>query len=124
MSYEGYEQHVCQNGHRFDTWCSFMFDDDEHEKCPDCGANSVYINAVDDTNCDQCGHIEDWSSLLLTATEVQVCNLGHTHVTKNATYKVPSDEEAAALRALCRAPDPTPCKGCGNESCDGTCHDS
>lgn len=97
MSYEGYEQHICQNGHRFNTQCSYMLDEDK-TMCPICEAPSVWCNGVDDTNCDEYGVIRDWSSLLLTEIESEVCNLGHTHVTEHATYKVPSKEEAEALR--------------------------
>lgn len=51
MSYEGYEQHICENGHRFDIY------NDESPKCYHCGAASVWYNSVDDTNCAQEGYI-------------------------------------------------------------------
>ena len=73
MSYEGYEQHICVAGHRFNTngpW------DDPEPTCrattitPDgavhvCGEPSAFFNCVDETNCDGVGLIleESWKLL-------------------------------------------------------------
>lgn len=138
MSYEGYEQHICQNGHRFDTGCGDWMDESV-EACPICQALSVWWNGVDDTNCDECGVIRDWDSLLLTAQQTEVCNLGHTHVTKHATYRVPNEEEAEALRVYRTQSDacpncesavcpgdciyPATCSECGSMYCQDTCGD-
>lgn len=59
MSYEGHEQHICKNGHQFDTDCH-----DEDSVCFVCLAPSAWYNAVDDTNGESAGIILDFSSLL------------------------------------------------------------
>ena len=77
MSYEGHVQHICANGHRFDTDCR-----DTETKC-DCGAASAFHNDVDDTNCESWGVIPDyeWEKLLLTpevrffGTSICICFL-------------------------------------------------
>ena len=103
MSYEGYEQHICKNGHRFDTGCSFW--SETAPKCDICKAESAFSNAVDTTNCDEYGCIVDWSSLLLTAEVVETCNLEHMHVTKHETYRIPSEEEHTNLRTYHDGPE-------------------
>lgn len=95
MSYEGREQHICKAGHRFDTGCRY---EDDLPPCPICQEPSVWYNAVDDTNCDSDGVILDWSSLLLTPAVVETCSLGHQHITKEATYRVPTEAELLQLR--------------------------
>ena len=55
MSFEGYSQAICENGHRFDLF-------DFQENC-ECGARAAWENVVDDTNCLLEGIILDWSSL-------------------------------------------------------------
>ena len=57
MSYEGYEQHICANGHRFDMPCGYQYwEAEEAPKCG-CGAKSVWYNPVDQTNGDDWGYI-------------------------------------------------------------------
>ncbi len=49
MSYEGYYQFLCKNGHR---WAVDAYSGDEKtEKCPDCGGKVYWWNLVDLTNC-------------------------------------------------------------------------
>lgn len=55
MSYEGYEQHICKNGHLFCNHDIYHFEGEE-VRCY-CGAESVWYNQVDDTNCYQEGYI-------------------------------------------------------------------
>ena len=99
MSYEGYEQHICEGGHKF-TLDSYYAYDTSPCLCPHCGAKSVWYNAVDDTNCDAYGVIpeESWKPFLLTEEVVETCNFGHKHVTKHATWRVPTKEETELLR--------------------------
>lgn len=50
MSFEGWTQNICENGHYY---CDNVY-------VPDgcyCGAKSVWENLVDDTNCDRYGYI-------------------------------------------------------------------
>lgn len=98
MSYEGYTQNLCENGHRFDggDWLHSS----KEPLCPICKRKVVWINSVDQTNFEDVGFIpdEEWERFLHTPEETQVCNLGHTHIVKHATYLVPTEEQVAHLR--------------------------
>lgn len=98
MSYEGFEQHICERGHLFEIDDSTYLE--EPVRCPTCAALPAWTNYVDETNCDEVGIIldEGFETLKLTDQETQVCDLGHTHVTAEATYRIPTDAEADALR--------------------------
>jgi len=99
MSYEGYVQRICENGHRYDT--DAMSDTHMGDGlCPFCGAASAFENHVDETNCDSIGFvtIEDWERFIIEPEETQTCDLGHIHITKDAVYRVPTTEELAPLR--------------------------
>lgn len=99
MSYEGYEQHICKNGHRFDISSQFDYwESPSVPSCYHCYKNSVWCNSVDDTNGENTGKILDFSSFLIDAEIVETCNLGHRHLTRPATYRIPSEEETSALR--------------------------
>lgn len=95
MSWEGYSQNFCKEGHYFVGSAGY---DSEPTHCS-CGSEVAYCHIVDDTNCDQVGFIPDEvrATLLLEPEETAVCNLGHVHVTKMAVYKIPTREEARAL---------------------------
>lgn len=53
MSYEGHEQLWCSNGHYSE--CDAY--DDVPKTCRFCGAEIVFSNSVDDTNCQSYGYI-------------------------------------------------------------------
>lgn len=55
MSYEGFTQILCKNGHYFEKDAYFDWDGGEHKtwKCPVCGVGLAWQNGVDQTNC--CG---------------------------------------------------------------------
>lgn len=96
MSYEGFDQCICQNGHYFEHDCY-----DQNGVCPHCHTPSAWSNGVDDTNGDDVGFIPYdvlKEKFLLSATEGEKCNLGHWHVSKEATYRIPTSEETAQLR--------------------------
>lgn len=46
MSYEGYTEFLCKEGHYFCMDCC----DDGVTRCPRCGATVAYTNSVDQTN--------------------------------------------------------------------------
>jgi hypothetical protein len=96
MSYEGRLQLICANGHRYETQDVY---DTDGEPCH-CGARSIWSNSIDDTNCEAVGEIPEdaWKTFLLTPEVEETCNLGHTHVIREATYRVPTKEERAAVR--------------------------
>ena len=86
MSYEGYEQHLCANGHEFfqDAY------DDDVENCPHCDAPSVWVHYVDQTNGDD-GSPYTRRVTLEVKTEEQycTCHCGNTHTIAVATYEIP-----------------------------------
>ena len=88
MSYEGYTQNICKNGHLFDR-------DAFSRTICDCGAEAAWPNQVDETNCYGVGFIpfEEFKKLMLTPTRVKTCNLGHQHVLEEATYRLPEPNE-------------------------------
>jgi hypothetical protein len=95
VSYEGYVQTICENGHYGEH-----NDYDDLETCSVCGAPFAMYNCVDDTNCEQSGVIpqEVLDSFLVSPAVKETCNLGHVHVTAPARYRAPSKEEIPFLR--------------------------
>ena len=98
MSYEGHEQHICENGHLFTTEPQWQGSEEVY-KCH-CGALSAFSNSVDDTNCESHGIIPDdaWKKLQLLPEIREVCNLGHSHVLREATYRIPTRAELPELQ--------------------------
>lgn len=92
MSYEGYTQHICQNGHQFNTACNYGGYGEE-EKCPDCESESAWSNEVDDTNGDSVGIILHFDPVLISSGKQETCNLGHSHTVIQPTYRVPAEGE-------------------------------
>lgn len=84
MSFEGYEQRLCANGHyeSFDVY-AFMSSDDLCE----CRAPFVWFNIVDQTNGPDEGRIE-----LEVATPPRYeTSCGSQAMTARVTYKIPTD---------------------------------
>lgn len=52
MSFEGYYQQICVNGHY--TECDVY---DHHHKCVDCRQEIIFENLVDETNCENSGYV-------------------------------------------------------------------
>jgi hypothetical protein len=94
MSYEGYEQCLCANGHYY-CGDDIMFEGDP--PCPHCQAPCAWTNEVDETNGPPQGLI-DMGALVVEAEVLEVCSLGHQHVTRQAVYRIPSEEEKQHLR--------------------------
>lgn len=96
MSYEGYEQAICANGHlsRIENYQA-----KDLQYCF-CGIYFVWRNPVDDTNMDSYGIIPDevFQKFLLTPEKPCKCKCGHTHIGEEATYRVPSAEETEKAR--------------------------
>jgi len=82
MSYEGYYQCICENGHRFD------YDVHNEENC-ECGAKTVFSNSVDQTNGYEEGYVsdEDWEKFRISSPDVTP-----------PIYNIPTDEEIESLR--------------------------
>lgn len=90
MSYEGYVEVLCRNGHRrmFDCWDDY---DTSEWRCS-CGEPSAWQRQVDVTNGTSPD--EPWSMPYPFVTkreaETAVCNLGHTHVLREIEYEIPT----------------------------------
>lgn len=82
MSYKGYYQCICENGHRFD------YDVHNRENC-ECGAKAVFSNSVDQTNGYEEGYVsdKDWEKFRISSEDV-----------KSPIYNIPTDEEIESLR--------------------------
>ena len=98
MSYEGYEEHICKNGHYF-TSDPFYFDDVPN--CPYCKVPAAWTNSVDQTNYYSQGEIGEEvlaKHFLVEPEVVETCNLGYMHTIKQAVYRIPTHEEVQPLR--------------------------
>lgn len=80
MSYEGYDEYLCTRGHLRVFDCR----DDSKGLCS-CGAELVFVHAVDETNCDG----EPTTFVVKTPAVFKVCDLGHTHMIEEPTYEFP-----------------------------------
>lgn len=98
MSYEGFEQHICDAGHRFDVGSGHQFS--EAIIC-DCGKPSSWVNYVDQTNGPSEGVIpeEAFDKLQLTPAVFEECGTcKHRKQTAEATYRIPTHDETDAMR--------------------------
>ena len=103
MSFEGFYQVLCVDGHYHEIdahdlsqrlACDYLI-----EGKP-CGAMTTWQNLVDDTNCDRDGYVE---MVELTPSIFRVCDLGHSHIWSDKTVAPITD---GALNLLARtAPD-------------------
>lgn len=94
MSY-CYEQHICLEGHRFDSDVVFP-----HQTiCPTCGSGSGFCNIVNDYDMDQHGIIleESFNLFIIREEKKEMCNLQHLH-TVPALYRIPSKKEVKWIR--------------------------
>ena len=96
MSYEGFEQVLCANGHYEILDCH---EDIEKYCCIKCNAKIVWTNSVDTTNCEHFGYI-DMAKFIDSPIEYTTCNLGHMHCIKEQIYRIPTKEEAKAARTF------------------------
>lgn len=55
MSYEGYVQNLCKNGHHWEAEGGSYADP---TVCPECTQPPEWVNPVNDTNCDSIGEID------------------------------------------------------------------
>ena len=112
MSYEGYEQIICRNGHLHSSDCyedmcyeDKAFGNDDCPPfgplwfCPDCGELAAWINCVDVTNgsweTDEYGdevRIDGYvePEVLQPAETCSCPQCGHTHMVGKPIYKIPT----------------------------------
>lgn len=94
MSYEGYVQTICANGH-YDTFPETY--GEGYPLCSHCGALPAWTNPVDNTNCDSVGVIPPHQlEKFVVSRTVAVCNLGHDH--GEVLYRIPSETETEEAR--------------------------
>ena len=86
MSYEGYEQILCTNGHYDTQDCHDSLTD---WRCPSCGARKAWWNAVDQTN-DSGTPAKLKVKYPAVMETCSVC--GHVKVIEPARYYVPEEE--------------------------------
>ncbi len=92
MSFEGYYQLVCENGH-LDSCDALMADPFEEYECLDCKAPLAWWNLVDETNGSHMdgkridGYI-DLEEDVPAKTEICKC-CGHVKTLEEETYKIP-----------------------------------
>ena len=91
MSFEGYDQCICKNGHHFtkDVYCGYIAD----FECPICKEKVAWWNIVDVTN----GSFENMERIdgyidLKIKTKAKTCKCdkcNNIHVIEDATYQIP-----------------------------------
>jgi len=92
MSFEGYYQVLCKNGHSYTL--DIYGDDIECSKCPICDECNTWWNIVNTTNgsLDDQGEQIDGYVELEILTEAKECTCSccdNIHTSKFATYKIP-----------------------------------
>jgi len=87
MSFEGYQQMLCKNGHQIIDNADA---DASKVKCYFCKAPIVWWNIVDDTNCDQYGLVK----LKVKTKEIKcTCKeCGNIHIKVPVTYYIPKSK--------------------------------
>jgi transcription elongation factor Elf1 len=91
MSFEGYYQVVCKNGH-YHTMDAYSPDDGMG--CPFCGAPKAWENVVDETNgsFDDGGNRIDGFVFLRAKRDAKTCicdKCGHEHEVEPAIFEIP-----------------------------------
>lgn len=90
MSWEGYSQCICANGHYFQGGGKVHAEPEEF-LCPDCNAAAAWMNMVDETNGDAFGEIPD--HILRDQFMIDPGN------SKSETrYRIPTKKETDPLR--------------------------
>lgn len=97
MSYEGYRQIICANGH--------LYERDRHDTSVcSCGTLAAWSNSVDQTNGPDVGAIpqEEFDRVcLVTPAIAETCgHCGAFRVTAKAVYRPPTLEETQAMRRV------------------------
>jgi len=101
MSYEGYTQYWCENGHyqAIDVYDDYF--NDSQFSCPHCDGAEAFRNSVNLTNGSY-EYDEDETQIridgfiepeLLDEGQVCTCDCGHIHMLGPAVYAVPEREE-------------------------------
>lgn len=91
MSFEGYYEHLCPNGH---YWTTDVYEEmySGEAKCPHCKQESTWFHLVDETN----GSDPNYPSTMPYPLEVEADDVycecptcGHLHIVERRRYKIP-----------------------------------
>jgi len=87
MSFEGYVQVLCKNGH-YRSVDVYVFDQfEEGWRCPECEEKLAWSNIVDNTNGGEEGYVD---LELQSPEERKTCpTCNHSVKLKEETYKIP-----------------------------------
>jgi hypothetical protein len=95
MSYEGYDQVLCENGH-YHTYDCWEFWNDERWSCSTCGAKAAWSNMVDVTNGSY--EYDEWGEELRIDGYVELhileeCRCEHCGSILERRFKIPTEED-------------------------------
>lgn len=101
MSFEGYLQILCENGHLYTADYDYAGDGYPDCSCKFnskvCGAKPHWYNIVDDTNLDTHGIIPQFEWEKLVVTQQQKSRWDGV-VLNDVTYSVPTEEQIKTIR--------------------------
>jgi len=97
MSYEGYQQCLCTNGH---YWTVDCYDHSRNDLCPDCGSPIAWENGVDLTNGSDPNDPSSMPVELEVATPAVVADLS-VALDKLLNLIQPSPVDREAFLKLC-----------------------
>lgn len=86
MSFEGYYQMLCANGH----YITVDVYEDTPKKCAECGTGFVWVNTVDETNGDSVGYVHLQVEVAPKSCVCPTCGDAHSEPTR---YKIPRSEK-------------------------------
>jgi len=98
MSYEGFIQQICENGHFSGRDCC-----DSNETCRICSGKIVWENEVDQTNWEDVGYIqrEDMNKFIIQKAVIETCShCGQNKQISPDIYRPPTPEETAQYRTI------------------------
>lgn len=93
MSFEGYYQVLCHNGHltELDVYAhdsGGWHDNPEEWLCPSCDESEAWRRVIDTTNGPPSDN--EYAPLIVLSEAIyDKCNMGHTHMVKPAVYQIP-----------------------------------
>ena len=90
MSFEGYYELLCANGHRGGTGCWDEVELNGKDRCAACGEPWVFEHLVDTTNDEG----DPYPFVEVAPARTRLCDLGHYHIIEPARYAIPDSKEA------------------------------
>lgn len=100
MSYEGFSQLLCKNGHYWEVDCNeltYLDSFEEYPRCPICGEQIVWENMVDLTNGsydDEGNRIDGFIELETLREQIVICpECKKMHICSCSKYKIPEGKK-------------------------------